>query len=750
MKQAYCIFFALLIVCISGGQVLAQGKSRIGKAAEVSQLYKSKANLKQSQRSASHEVRHQLPGNKSISLSISKSKTEKDGEIFYGKVSNVPNSNFFLKVLGNRVTGDVIMPDQKRYYRFTTELNGDVYLQEEDIDKVLCVDFMRHQSVESGRHENSLGAAAIQVPNLESLPGATAVVLLDYDGHYVDGTLWNQVFNGGNPIDALPMNYSESEIEAMWALISADFIAFDVNITTSEEVFNRAPVNRRGRVIFTPTNYFSPGDGGRAYIGSFNFGGDIWGETPSFVWNTGVVNGGNTASHEIGHMLHLLHDGRTSPAEEYYYGNGSWAPIMGAAFIPFAQWSKGDYPFANNTEDDLHIIATRNGFGYRTDDHGDYHEAASAVVIDGTGAVAPASNKGNISNSDDIDVFSFETSGGLVTLQVQPTAEHSNLNPLLVLRSESGQVIRVQDVGQPAVSIEEELQSGRYFLSIEGGTSVYGAYSKYGSLGEYTISGYIPVVTPAVAVDLVSPASGTYFKADASVDLVVALDIPDNTSIQRVVYYQGNKILGTSSKAPYTFHWKGIGKGTYEVYAVAVNQQGETYASDPISIMVVNGYGGGNRNSCELPDWRPDFMYVAGALASLNGNTYEAQRTSTGSNPSQNSHAKGDWKYRGPCRGAIASNKSSSKATAAFSSDDILVYPNPARNRGVLQVELPEVLTTAQVTLQEVGTGARLMESNYRHMSKIPIQLNKLPHGYYVLRIVSENQVWTRKVIINP
>ncbi|WP_299986238.1 hypothetical protein [uncultured Pontibacter sp.] len=203
MKQAYCILFALLIVCLSSGQALAQGKSRIGKAAEISQLYKSKANLKQTQRSASPEVRHQLPGNKSISLSIRKSKTARDGEIFYGEVSNVPNSNFFLKVLGNRVTGDVMIPDQKRYYRFMTEPNGDVYLQEEDIDKVLCVDFMRHQSGEPGRPENTLGAAAIQVPKLESLPGATAVVLLDYDGHYVNGTLWNEMFNGGNPIVAL-------------------------------------------------------------------------------------------------------------------------------------------------------------------------------------------------------------------------------------------------------------------------------------------------------------------------------------------------------------------------------------------------------------------------------------------------------------------------------------------------------------------------------------------------------------------
>ena len=39
------------------------------------------------------------------------------------------------------------------------------------------------------------------------------------------------------------------------------------------------------------------------------------------------------------------------------------------------QWSKGEYPNADNDEDDLKIITNDavgnpNGFGYRADDHG--------------------------------------------------------------------------------------------------------------------------------------------------------------------------------------------------------------------------------------------------------------------------------------------------------------------------------------------------------------------------------------------
>ena len=52
------------------------------------------------------------------------------------------------------------------------------------------------------------------------------------------------------------------------------------------------------------------------------------------------------------------------------------------------QWSRGEYPDANNTEDDLWIITTTNGFGYRTDDHGNSTGAASPLGVVGGTAVS--------------------------------------------------------------------------------------------------------------------------------------------------------------------------------------------------------------------------------------------------------------------------------------------------------------------------------------------------------------------------
>ena len=156
-------------------------------------------------------------------------------------------------------------------------------------------------------------------------------------------------------------------------MVSEDFQGFNINVTTDRKVFDNAPDGRRTHCIITPTTTASPGAGGVAYVGSFNWSGDriCW----SF-YSTGK-NACEVISHEVGHTLGLSHDGRISPNEGYYGGHGTdpvgWAPIMGVGYSKkLSQWSKGEYLSANQTQDDLTIITTKNNdVDYRNDDTGD-------------------------------------------------------------------------------------------------------------------------------------------------------------------------------------------------------------------------------------------------------------------------------------------------------------------------------------------------------------------------------------------
>ena len=122
--------------------------------------------------------------------------------------------------------------------------------------------------------------------------------------------------------------------------------------------------------------------------------------------------------------------------DDYYCGLGadnnlvSWAPIMGVGYDKnVTQWSKGEYPDANNQQDDLAIIDGK--LGYRTDDHGNTRASATPLFINGSGGVAASNpaldpdnvlfeNKGIIDTSSDVDVFSFVAGAGNINLTVNP------------------------------------------------------------------------------------------------------------------------------------------------------------------------------------------------------------------------------------------------------------------------------------------------------------------------------------------
>jgi hypothetical protein len=426
-------------------------------------------------------------------LNIIIKKTEKKGaeEIFIGKVENIPVSYVFFTYKNGKVDGKVIIPGKRKAYKYYSE-NNKVFVVAVDIRKEICVDFEKIKSAASSTITEPAPPPGSYVYNLQSLPGATAVVLLDFDGHDATGSWWGDII-------AQPANFTEAEIELAWNIISEDFRPYQLNITTNEAIYQAAPANRRMRCIFTPTTDANPGSGGVAFIGSFTTGGEL---APCWVFNLGNgKDAGETGSHEIGHTMHLLHDGRDFPDgthEEYFFGHGDWAPIMGASFFPnVSHWSIGEYQYANNHEDDINIIGTLNGFKFRPDAHGNTISTAAPLAVRGDGSVVPTQNYGVITTRTDLDHFSFTTLAGNVNLIVSPAPVYPNLDLIVRIVNSSGAIVATSNPpGLAACTLNVTLAAGKYYLRVDGtgaGNPLTNGYSDYSSIGEYRVSGKVKV-----------------------------------------------------------------------------------------------------------------------------------------------------------------------------------------------------------------------------------------------------------------
>jgi serralysin len=349
---------------------------------------------------------------------------------------------------------------------------------------------------------------------LNSLLGANHTIYLDFNGHTTSGTSWNTAYSRANIVtpafdfDGNTGSFSNAELERIqyiWQRVAEDFIPFNVNVTT------QAPANindliksgtgdtRWGvRVAIggSSSDWYGAGAGGVAYINSFNWNSD----TPTFVFDEQLGNGNEkytaeAITHEVGHTLGLSHDGRI-PSEVYYEGHGSgetgWAPIMGIGYYQnLTQWSKGEYASANNTQDDLQIITTQNGFGYRTDDTGNTIATAKALTVSGTSV----SGSGIIERNTDLDFYSFTTGAGAISLNVNPFSRGPNLDVLAELYNSAGTLIASSNPTELlSANITANVAAGTYYLKIDGvgkGSALSTGYTDYGSLGQYSISGSV-------------------------------------------------------------------------------------------------------------------------------------------------------------------------------------------------------------------------------------------------------------------
>jgi len=335
-------------------------------------------------------------------------------------------------------------------------------------------------------------------PQLSSLPTAQATIYLDFDGHYVTSTIWN----GGKPIDCAPSGMNDAQITEIFNRVAEDYRPFNVNITTDSTKFLAAPLTKRIRMIVTTTSAWYQGVGGVAYVGSFTWGDD----TPGFIFpdrlgpfKPKIV--AECCSHESGHTLGLSHqskyNGACAMTAVYNDGLGSgeigWAPIMGNSYYKnLTGWNNGPTPSGCSAlQDNLTIITSNNGFGYRVDD---YSNDANANPTSLVMANKSFSTSGIISTSTDKDVFKLDLpQGGLLHLSALPFSvgandDGSDLDVKITLLNAQKQTINIyNDSALLKVVIDTTLAAGMYYIVLDGTGNAF--TSNYGSLGSYTVTG---------------------------------------------------------------------------------------------------------------------------------------------------------------------------------------------------------------------------------------------------------------------
>jgi hypothetical protein len=407
-----------------------------------------------------------------------------------------------------------------------------------------------HEQGEPGDLPLTETASSAQVPGdvlaLSSRPGSTRTVYLDFTGEVTTGTHWNRSY--GEPIVSPAYSLTEpadtnfdaeerAQIYAAWRSVAEDYAAFDLNITTADpgpEALTRTSSvdpTYGTRVVITPRNAVADNGarGGVAYLGTFaTVGSEVYQPAWAFSDFSGRygLSIAQVISHEVGHTLGLSHDGTafpSQPASAYNTGAGEWAPIMGASYgRRVSQWSAGEYPGANNRQDDIAIIASLAPV--LPDDHANTRAGATALTMH-----APAG--GILTSRTDVDAFTI-TASGATHLSLSGPAEVSNADLSLTVLDAAGQQVAHVNPTRPSATAEASLHAS-WSATLPSTPSVYtvlvdgvgtgepataGQYSDYGSLGAYTLLWSATDTTPPLTVapaapDLTYPIEAVVFES---------------------------------------------------------------------------------------------------------------------------------------------------------------------------------------------------------------------------------------------
>jgi hypothetical protein len=163
------------------------------------------------------------------------------------------------------------------------------------------------------------------------------VFYIDFNGEYLTGTAWNQVYTNGNPVNLPASGLTASQKNQFLQTVINFFKGRSITVTTDRAKFNATPEEDRQMCVVSTESlpYFGVNWSGVAFMNSWGTG------TPVLIFknlfSANMLTAGRASIHELMHTIGEYHQAiydNCNLVVEFRFGEGvgvfnSWCTIMG-------------------------------------------------------------------------------------------------------------------------------------------------------------------------------------------------------------------------------------------------------------------------------------------------------------------------------------------------------------------------------------------------------------------------------------
>jgi uncharacterized repeat protein (TIGR02543 family) len=207
----------------------------------------------------------------------------------------------------------------------------------------------------------------------------------------------------------------------------------------------------------------------------------------------------------------------------------------------------------------------------------DNQGATSTSTISNITVSAPVNQPPVVNLTSPVNGSTYTAPAGITLTATATDADGT----IAAVRFYSGTTLLNLDNASPYTYTWMGVSSGTYQLYATA-TDNQGAVST-SAVANVTV--YPPNQPPAVS--LTSPVNNSTWTAPATIQLTASATDSDG-SIANVRFYRGSTLLNTDSASPYEYTWTNVSSGTYQLRAVAQDNQGATSTSTIITVTVLS------------------------------------------------------------------------------------------------------------------------------------------------------------------